>query len=53
MTLDATGMAVLNTQLTSLSPALYMADLWADGLMARDGAGKRVPHLATSWTISR
>ncbi len=52
MTLDATGMAVLNTELTSLSPALYMADVWADGLMARDAKGNRVPHLATSWTIS-
>lgn len=52
MTLDATGMAVLNTELTSLSPALYMADVWADGLMARDGKGERVPHLATKWTIS-
>jgi peptide/nickel transport system substrate-binding protein len=52
MTLDATGMAVLNTDLTSLSPALYMADVWADGLIARDGAGNRIPHLATRWTIS-
>ncbi|HEX5326348.1 MAG TPA: ABC transporter substrate-binding protein [Acetobacteraceae bacterium] len=52
MTLDATGMAVLNTELTSLSPALYMADVWADGLMARDAKGNRVPHLASSWTIS-
>ncbi len=52
MTLDATGMAVLNTELTSLSPALYMADVWADGLMARDGNGNPVPHLATKWTIS-
>jgi peptide/nickel transport system substrate-binding protein len=52
ITLDATGMAVLNTELTSLSPALYMADVWADGLMARDAKGNRIPHLATSWTIS-
>ena len=50
--MDATGVAVLNTQLTSLSPALYMADVWADGLMARDGAGRPIPHLATSWAIS-
>ncbi|HEX4172182.1 MAG TPA: ABC transporter substrate-binding protein [Acetobacteraceae bacterium] len=52
MTLDATGMAVLNTDITSLSPALYMADVWADGLMARDGQGNRTPHLATRWAIS-
>ena len=31
MTLDATGMAILNTELTSQSPALWMADVWADG----------------------
>ena len=52
LTLDASGMAVLNTELTSLSPALWMADVWADGLMAKDAKGNRVPHLATSWTIS-
>ena len=33
-----------------MSPALFMADVWADGLMARDAAGKRIPHIATSWT---
>jgi peptide/nickel transport system substrate-binding protein len=52
MTLDATGMAILNTDLTTQSPALFMADVWADGLMARDAAGNRIPHLATHWTIS-
>jgi peptide/nickel transport system substrate-binding protein len=52
MTLDATGLAVLNTELTSQSVALWMADVWADGLIAHDGAGRRIPHLATSWTIS-
>ena len=52
LTLDATGMAVLNTELTSQSPALFMADVWADGLMARDAAGRRIPHIATSWTVS-
>ena len=50
--LDATGVAVLNTQLTSLSAALYMADLWADGLIAHDGQGGRIPRLATKWDIS-
>ena len=52
MTLDATGLAVLNTELTSQSPALWMADVWADGLLAHDAAAHRVPRLATSWTIS-
>jgi peptide/nickel transport system substrate-binding protein len=52
LAMDATGVAVLNTQLTSLSAALYMADLWADGLIAHDGQGRRVPRIATSWTIS-
>lgn len=52
LTMDTTGMAVLNTQLTSFSPALWMADLWADGLMAKDSSGRRIPHLATSWTIA-
>ncbi|MBV9053775.1 MAG: hypothetical protein JO196_15350, partial [Hyphomicrobiales bacterium] len=50
--MDPAGLSILNTELTSLSPALYIADIWADGLMARDGAGKRVPHVATSWTVS-
>jgi len=50
--LDPAGMANLNTQLTSLSPSLYIADLWADGLIARDKDGKFYPHIATSWTIS-
>ncbi|MFI5011980.1 MAG: ABC transporter substrate-binding protein [Hyphomicrobiales bacterium] len=50
--MDPSGLAILNTQLTSLSPALYIADVWADGLMARDAAGRRIPHIATSWTVS-
>ena len=50
--LDATGVAVLNTQLTSLGAALFMADLWADGLIAHDGQGGRTPRLATKWDIS-
>ena len=35
--------SMLNTELTSLSPALYMADVWADGLMARDATGSAFP----------
>ncbi len=50
--LDPAGMANLNTQLTSLSPVLYIADLWADGLIARDRDGKFIPHIATGWTVS-
>jgi peptide/nickel transport system substrate-binding protein len=50
--MDPAGLSILNTELTSLSPALYIADVWADGLMARDATGKRIPHIATSWTVS-
>jgi peptide/nickel transport system substrate-binding protein len=52
LTLDATGVAMLNTQLTSMSSALFMADLWADGLIAHDRVGARIPRLATRWEIS-
>src|SRR5271169_5425505 len=52
LTLDATGVAMLNTQLTSMSSALFMADLWADGLIAHDRVGARIPRLATAWNIS-
>jgi peptide/nickel transport system substrate-binding protein len=52
LALDPAGVTNLNTQLTSLTPSLMMADLWADGLMARDRDGGFIPHLATSWTIS-
>ena len=50
--MDPAGLSILNTELTSLSPALYIADIWADGLMARDAIGRRIPHIATSWTVS-
>ncbi|MBV9783821.1 MAG: hypothetical protein JO264_08375 [Acidisphaera sp.] len=52
LAIDTTGMAMLNTDLTSFSPALFIADLWADGLMAKDAQGRRIPHLATSWNTS-
>jgi hypothetical protein len=40
--------AVPNTQPTSATPAQVIADLWADGLYARDGTGQKVPHLGSS-----
>jgi peptide/nickel transport system substrate-binding protein len=52
LAMDPAGLANLNSQLTSLTPTLMMADLWADGLMARDRDGGFIPHIATSWTIS-
>jgi peptide/nickel transport system substrate-binding protein len=50
--LDPVGMSNLNPQLTSLSPVLFVADLWADGLIARDKDGKFIPHIAKSWSVS-
>ncbi|MDE1992380.1 MAG: hypothetical protein KGI75_07735 [Rhizobiaceae bacterium] len=50
--LAATTIPSLNTQLTSSTPALFAADVWADGLMAYDRDGKRLPRLATSWETS-
>ncbi|MGO7048489.1 MULTISPECIES: ABC transporter substrate-binding protein [Rhizobium] len=41
-----------NTQMTSTTAALFMADVWADGLMSYDKDAKRIPRLATSWTVS-
>lgn len=42
----------LNTQMTSITDALLMAPVWADGLMSYDRDGERIPRLAESWTIS-
>ncbi len=42
----------LNTQLTSITDALLMAPVWADGLMTYDRNGDRIPRLAETWTIS-
>ncbi len=50
--LASTTIPNLNTQLTSATPALIVADVWADGLMTYDRDGKRIPRLATSWEIS-
>lgn len=50
--LAATTIPTLNTQMTSSNPALFAADVWADGLMSYDRDGKRLPHLAKSWETS-
>src|SRR5271165_1103865 len=50
--LDGSGLGTLNTQMTSATSALTIADLWADGLFARDVTGGKVPHLATAWDVS-
>ncbi|OJU02447.1 MAG: hypothetical protein BGN87_09080 [Rhizobiales bacterium 65-79] len=50
--IDPAAIATLNTQLTSLTSSLVMADVWADGLMTYDRDGKRIPRLAESWEIS-
>jgi peptide/nickel transport system substrate-binding protein len=50
--IDPAAIATLNTQLTSLTSSLIMADVWADGLMTYDRDGKRIPRLAESWEIS-
>jgi len=50
--LDGSGLGTLNTQMTSATSALTVADIWADGLFARDAKGQKVPHIATSWDVS-
>ncbi|MGF9762381.1 ABC transporter substrate-binding protein [Microvirga sp. 0TCS3.31] len=50
--LNSTTIPTLNTQLTSSVPALFAADVWADGLMTYDKEGKRLPRLATRWETS-
>lgn len=50
--LNSTTIPTLNTQLTSAVPALFAADVWADGLMTYDREGKRLPRLATKWETS-
>jgi peptide/nickel transport system substrate-binding protein len=49
---DGTSLGTLNTQITSATPVLMIADIWADGLFARDEQAHKVPHLATSWEVS-
>ena len=50
--IGAADVAALNTQLTSITDALLVAPVWADGLMTYDRNGERIPRLAESWTIS-
>jgi len=50
--LNATTIPTLNTQLTSAVPALFAADVWADGLMTYDRHGNRLPRLAIKWETS-
>lgn len=42
----------LNTQMTSISDALLIAPVWADGLITYNADGDRIPRMAESWTIS-
>lgn len=49
---DGSTITNLNTQLTSITGSLLVADVWADGLMTYDGEGNRIPRLAESWTVS-
>lgn len=50
--LNSTTIPTLNTQLTSSVPALFAADVWADGLMTYDKEGNRLPRLAMRWETS-
>ncbi|MCL4697011.1 MAG: hypothetical protein KJ023_08170, partial [Burkholderiaceae bacterium] len=49
---DPGAIPSLNTHLTSVTAALFIADVWADGLMTYDRHGKRLPRLATEWSVS-
>jgi peptide/nickel transport system substrate-binding protein len=50
--IGAASIPSLNTQLTSITDALMMASVWADGLMTYDRDGNRIPRIAKSWSIS-
>ncbi len=50
--LDPGAIASFNTHMTSLTSMLFMADVWADGLMSYDRNAKRIPRLATEWNVS-
>ncbi len=47
--IDPGQISTLNTQLTSVTSSLVLADVWADGLMTYDRNGGRIPRLAESW----
>jgi len=50
--IDPGQISTLNTQLTSVTSSLVLADVWADGLMTYDRNGSRIPRLAESWRAS-
>ena len=50
--IDPGQVSTLNTQLTSQTSSLVVADVWADGLMTYDWSGNRIPRLAESWQVS-
>ena len=50
--IDPGQISTLNTQLTSVTSSLVLADVWADGLMTYDRNGSRIPRLAESWQAS-
>jgi peptide/nickel transport system substrate-binding protein len=50
--IDPGQISTLNTQLTSVTSSLVLADVWADGLMTYDRNGGRIPRLAESWQPS-
>jgi peptide/nickel transport system substrate-binding protein len=50
--IDPGQLSTFNTQLTSVTSSLVVADVWADGLMTYDRNGNRIPRLAESWEVS-
>lgn len=50
--IDPGQLSTFNTQLTSVTSSLVVADVWADGLMTYDRNGSRIPRLAESWEVS-
>jgi peptide/nickel transport system substrate-binding protein len=50
--IDPGQVSTLNTQLTSQTSSLVVADVWADGLMTYDRSGNRIPRLAESWQVA-
>lgn len=50
--IDPGQLNTFNTQLTSQTSSLVVADVWADGLMTYDRNGQRIPRLAQSWEVS-